>query len=94
MLKQFDDDTEPWAITPCGDGTTDYIITEHRVMRISGVDGHPIWTAGSYGSGPQQFDWPFDVKMLLDGRVAVTDYYNKRLQVLHAATGTFLQQLG
>ena len=97
VVAQFDDATYPFCITPCGDGTTDYIITnwgQHRVLRISGVDGHPIWTAGSYGSGPQQFDWPFDVKMLLDGRVAVADYANHRLQVLDAATGTFLQQLG
>jgi hypothetical protein len=35
-----------------------------------------------------------DVKMLLDGRVAVADCGNNRLQVLDAATGAFLQQLG
>ena len=100
VLVQFTDGIQPFAITPCGDGTTDYIITDcahhqqHRVLRISGVDGHRIWTAGVYGSGPQQFDFPYDVKMLLDGRVIVADFYNHRLQVLDAATGAFLQPLG
>ena len=98
VLVQFTDGTKPYGITPCGDGTTDYIITDwgqqQRVLRISGVDGHPIWTVGSYGTGPQQFNDPYDVKMLLDGRVAVADCNNHRLQVLDAATGTFLQQLG
>ena len=94
---QFTDGTKPYAITPCGDGTTDYIITDtahRRVLRISAVDGHPIWTVGSLGSGPHEFYYPHDVKMLLDGRVVVADTYNNRLQVLDAATGAFLQQLG
>ena len=102
VVKQLTtvDLTRSYGITACGDGTTDYIITDytygqqHRVLRISGVDGHPIWTAGSFGNGPHQFTSPFDVKMLLDGRVAVVDHNNHRLQVLDAATGTFLQQLG
>ena len=100
VMVQFTDGTYPHGITSCGDGTTDYIITDsaygqqNRVLRISGVDGHPIWTAGSTrGSGPHQFYFPSDVKMLLDGRVVVADTINHRLQVLDAATGTFLQQL-
>ena len=97
VLVQFIDGTRPWAITPCGDGTTDYIIIDwypQRVLRISGVDGHRIWTAGSWGSGPHQFNGPYDVKILLDGRVAVADRDNNRLQVLDAVTGAFLQPLG
>ena len=98
VLVQFSDGTQPYTITLCGDGTTDYIITDwyqHRVLRISGVDGHPIWTAGStLGDGPHQFKSPYDVKMLLDGRVVVADCENHRLQVLDAATRTCLQQLG
>ena len=100
VLMQFTDDTKPYGITPCGDGTTDYIITDyaygqqHRVLRISGVDGSGIWTAGSKGRDTHQFYYPSDVKMLLDGRVAVANQYNNRLQMLDVATGVFLQQLG
>ena len=98
VLVQFTEDICPFDITPCGDGTTDYIITDtanNRVLRISGVNGSIIWTAGSRaGSGPHQLNSPSDVKMLLDGRAAVTDCGNNRIQVLDAATGTFLQQMG
>ena len=81
----------------CGDGTADYIVTDvglHRVLRISGVDGsHVVWAVGSKGSGPDSFDCPFDVAMLLDGCIAVSDKANTRIQVLDAATGRVLRQL-
>lgn len=100
VVVQFPDDIEPYGITACGDGSTDFIITHaanshldhHRAMRINGVDGKIMWT--THGDALPQFSIPFDVKVLLDGRVVLADCYNNQLHILDPATGEILQQLG
>ena len=80
-----------------GDCTPAYLVTDngkHRLLRISGVDGSIVWVAGSWGDGPQQFSFPSDVAVLLDGRVVVADSWNHRIQVLDTATGRFIEQMG
>ncbi len=97
VVAQFKDKTIPVGITPCGDGTNDYIVAfygSHQVTRISGVDGSAIWTVGSEGSGIDNFQSPRDVVVLPNGQAVVSDLANNRLQVLDIKTGKIIKQLG
>ena len=88
VVVQYTDGTIPMGIALCDNG--DYIVSDegkHRVLRID-HNGAIKWTIGSYGDGPCQFYCPRGVCILSDGRVAVTDLDNDRLQVLNADTGT------
>ncbi len=99
VVVQFKDGSYPVSIARCGDGTNDYIVTfsgSYQVTCISGVDGSAIWTAGSEGSGVDNFQRPcaWDVVVLPNGQVVVSDQANDRLQVLDIKTGRITKQLG
>lgn len=86
----------PRGIAPCGDGTSDYIVTfyvSQHAQRISGVDGSAVWTAGSKGVGFDNFHDPANVVVLPDGQAVVSDVENSRLQVLDIHTGRFVKQI-
>jgi tripartite motif-containing protein 71 len=89
VAVHFSDGTEPYGVTRVPD-TTDYIITDvghHRVLRID-ARGETVWASGARGAGRDQFDWPFDVKVVAScGTVVVSDFNNNRLQLLNMHTG-------
>ena len=63
-----------------------------RVHRFS-ADGSPLGGWGVPGDGPGEFTTPHGIWVLPDGRVAVTDRENDRLQVFDARGG-FLRAIG
>ena len=96
IVKVFSDGAWPHGITRIPD-SDDVIITDwnrHRVMRFTIATDTVVWAVGSHGSGPEQFDWPYDVAVLPNGRVAVADCDNNRIQLLDAATVAFCGTLG
>ncbi len=89
-------DSRPVGIVPCGDGTQDYIVSlsrKHQLIRISGVDGKRVWTVGAQGNGIDKFNCPEGVVVLPNGRIAIADDDNKRLQILNIRTGRFIKQI-
>lgn len=66
------------------------------VRTISRLDasGAAVWTTGSYGKGPAQFDYPAELVVDRLGRVLVVDRGNARVQILDAASGGYLGQFG
>ena len=88
VVVAFQDCTTPFAITRCE--AADYIVTDdakHRVFRMDGQGTIKWTTGGAQGSGVNQFNQPYGVTVLMDGRVVVADCSNNRLQVLRADTG-------
>jgi DNA-binding beta-propeller fold protein YncE len=73
------------AIAPSGDI---YVADGYGASRVHrfGANGDLIATWGTPGKGPAQFSTPHGIWALADGRVAVTDRENDRLQVF-SATG-------
>lgn len=63
---------------------------------ISRLDagGAAVWTTGSYGAGPAQFDYPAELVADTRGRVLVVDRGNARVQILDAESGRYLGQFG
>ncbi len=96
VVAQFARSSDPVGIASCGDGTQDYIVSlhsKHQVTRISGVDGRRVWTVGTYGERVGQFHCPYGVTVLPNGRIAIADKYNMRLQILDFRTGRFIKQI-
>lgn len=56
--------------------------------------GAAVWTTGSYGKGPGQFDYPAELAVDGRGRVLVVDRGNARVQMLDAVSGRYLGQFG
>jgi peptidylglycine monooxygenase len=73
------------AIAPSGDI---YVADGYGASHVHrfGANGDLIATWGTPGKGPAQFSTPHGIWALADGRVAVTDRENDRLQVF-SATG-------
>jgi len=63
------------------------------VSRI-GVSGAPVWTIGTRGSGPLQFDFPTAIAADDRGRVLVVDRGNSRVQILDGDSGRYLGAFG
>lgn len=63
------------------------------VSRID-VAGTPVWTIGSHGNGPGQFDFPTAIAADNRGRILVVDRGNARVQILDGTTGRYLGQFG
>jgi DNA-binding beta-propeller fold protein YncE len=63
------------------------------VSRI-GAGGAPVWTIGSHGSGPLQFDFPAAIAADNRGRVLVVDRGNARVQILDGDSGRYLGAFG
>jgi len=63
---------------------------------VSRVDaaGTAVWTTGSHGSEPGQFDFPTAIAADNRGRVLVVDRGNARVQILDGASGRYLGQFG
>ncbi|WP_428492056.1 peptidase [Rhodopila sp.] len=72
------------AIAPSGDIYVADGYGASRVFRF-GADGNLISTWGTPGKEPGQFSTPHGIWALADGRVAVTDRENNRLQVFSAS---------
>ena len=67
--------------------------TANTVSRL-GAGGTPLWTVGSRGIGPLQFDHPVSLTADARGRLLVLDRGNGRVQVLDAATGQYRGTFG
>jgi hypothetical protein len=63
------------------------------VSRI-GASGAAVWTTGSRGSGPAQFDFPTAIAADNRGRVLVVDRGNSRVQLLEGESGRYLGAFG
>ena len=87
VVIQFNDGTQPTGIVRCDNG--DFIVADYNKHRVMRIDGRATikWTVGTLGNGKDQFNSPYGVAILLDGRVVVADCANNRLQVLNADTG-------
>jgi len=83
------------AVQPVADAPEGHVVfvpddRNHRVLRYA-TDGRVLGQVGSYGSGPGQFAYPYDVGV--DGQAApalyVSDNMNHRIQRFDAATLAF-----
>ncbi|MGQ0741068.1 MAG: NHL repeat-containing protein [Alphaproteobacteria bacterium] len=62
-------------------------------IQVFGLDGVPKRVIGRKGHGPAQFDGPGGVAVAPNGDLFVADFYNQRIQRLHAH-GAFVRQWG
>lgn len=67
--------------------------TRNTVSRVSPA-GTAVWTTGSTGSGPAQFDFPTAIAADDRGRVLVVDRGNARVQIFDGASGRWLGAFG
>jgi len=61
----------------------DLLVTDpinNRVVKYNPVNGNYIASFGSYGTGPGQFNMPFDVAVDNTGNIYVVDSFNNRIQ--------------
>lgn len=65
----------------------------HTVSRLD-AGGSPVWTTGSRGRGPGQFDHPTALAVDMRGRVLVVDRGNSRVQMLDRDSGRWLGAFG
>lgn len=65
----------------------------HVVSRL-GAGGAAVWTTGSRGKGPAQFDFPSSIAADLRGRLLVVDRGNSRVQILDGSSGHYLGAFG
>lgn len=65
----------------------------HFVSRVS-ASGAVLWTTGSRGSGPAQFNFPTAIAADNRGRVLVVDRGNARVVILDGASGRYLGTFG
>ena len=52
----------------------------NRVVKYNSINGNYIASFGSYGTGPGQFNMPFDVAVDNTGNIYVVDSFNNRVQ--------------
>ena len=64
----------------------------HRIARYN-LDGGLLGYFGSIGTGPGQLRYPYDLALMKDGNLLVTEYGNNRLQVF-APDGSSLGSYG
>ena len=67
--------------------------TQHRVRVFNPVDGRHLFDFGSRGSGPGEFNFPYDLAVGKDGRLYVVDTGNFRVQVFDR-DGRYLKSFG
>ena len=65
-----------------------------NVVSLIGSNGAPVWTTGTNGSGPGQFDFPTAIAADNRGRVLVVDRGNARVQILEGSSGRYLGAFG
>ena len=65
-----------------------------NVVSQIGSGGAPVWTTGSRGTGPGQFDFPAAIAADNHGRLLVVDRGNARVQILEGASGRYLGAFG
>jgi tripartite motif-containing protein 71 len=65
----------------------------HRVLVHPALEGDPPAVLGGFGTGPAQLNGPTSLALGPEGRVAVADWGNGRVQV-YSRTGQYLQQVG
>lgn len=82
------------TIVADADGTLFRARPAARTISRLDAAGVAVWTIGSYGKGPGQFDYPAQLVADPRGRVLVVDRGNARIQILDAATGRYLGQFG
>jgi len=95
--KWFD---RPASVTVDPKGDRMYVVdvggvrsTEHRVRVFNPVDGRHLFDFGSRGSGPGEFNFPYDLAVGKDGRLYVVDTGNFRVQVFDH-DGKYLKSFG
>jgi DNA-binding beta-propeller fold protein YncE len=64
-----------------------------HVVRVLDTGGNLLFTIGSRGSGPGEFNYPTFVAVAPDGRIVVVDAMNFRIQVF-APDGGFIRTFG
>ena len=67
--------------------------TEHRIRVFNPVNGAHLFDFGTRGSGPGEFNFPYDLAVGKDGKLYVVDTGNFRIQVFDAE-GKFLSTFG
>jgi tripartite motif-containing protein 71 len=88
LLVSFTDGTKPMGISRC---EGHYIVTDHGKARVFRMDtaGNIVWSTAGSGN----FSKPWDVKVLPDRRIVVSDCNNHRLQILEADSGTVVDTI-
>lgn len=62
-------------------------------LRVVRGNGTVLSTAGAKGNSPMQFNCPFDVRVLPNGNILVSDQVNNRLQVLDPTGTKFIKTM-
>lgn len=66
---EIDDEQTLWVADACN----------HRIVRLS-LDGEVLATFGSFGDGPGEFRYPYDICVTPEGTIMVCEYEGNRLQ--------------
>jgi DNA-binding beta-propeller fold protein YncE len=67
-------------------------IKDHNV-KVFNLDGRHLYSFGSRGAGPGEFNFPTDIALTSKGDLVVTDTLNARVQVFNSK-GDFLRAFG
>jgi tripartite motif-containing protein 71 len=82
----------PVAVAQLEDDFVMSDVSNQQLYRV-GRDSVVRWAVGSRGPERSQFRFPWDVKVLQDGRVIVSDRDNNRLQLLDPTSGAIIGSL-